>query len=245
MSELRPDLLELIRPWLLPARRVDVRPLSGSDAAGVAKFAGSPARPADLPWPKCSSCESPLDFVAQFPAMKKFWRLFVCETCCPWSDRERQAGLARLEFGPLDEADLPPQHQPHPSRWAPHAWVFTDVLSPPLQSDFGSIPAPPKEYVDWLEEQESQEEAEDDETARVFESWGAWAGVQSQVGGYAHFIQDAPAVPPCAECGQPLELLARLDSEDDVGIMWGDLGAVYLHACPSHPHAHHYELQCF
>lgn len=244
MPVLRPNLLALVQPWLLPAQRVDVRPLSADDAPGIAKFAGSPARPSDAPWPTCSACEAFLDFVAQFPAQGKFWRLFVCESCCPWSDEERRQGLVALEHGPLSDAQLPGQDPPAPSMWEPHAWILTDVLSPPLESDLEFI-TPPDEYVAWLEEQGSQEEAEDDETARVFASWGAWAGVQSQIGGYAHFIQSSPQLNPCPECGQALSLLARLDSEDDVGIMWGDLGAVYLHACPDHPHVHHYELQCF
>lgn len=245
MTVLRPDLLDLVRPLLLSAKRVEVRPLSDKDEAGIAKFAGDPARPSHLPWPACSSCETPMDFVAQFPAMGQFWRLFVCETCCPWSDAERRQGLARLEVAPMSDAQLPAQPSPAPSAWEPHAWVMTDVLSPPLLSDLEAGLPVPQAYVDWLEEQESKEDPEEDQTAAVFASWGAWAGVQSQLGGYAHYIQSPPQLDPCPECGQDLELLARLDTEDDVGIMWGDLGAVYLHACPRHPHVNHYELQCF
>jgi uncharacterized protein YwqG len=49
---------------------------------------------------------------------------------------------------------------------------------------------------------------------------------QSQLGGYPKWIQ-GNGTPDDAE-GNPMELLFQLDSEENAGLMWGDVGLVYV-----------------
>ncbi|MDN4163246.1 YwqG family protein [Nocardioides abyssi] len=49
-----------------------------------------------------------------------------------------------------------------------------------------------------------------------------------QVGGWPHFVQGPPTVPP----GRPHRLLLRLDAEPDGLFEWGDLGAAHLFGDP-------------
>lgn len=242
---LRPDLLAAVRPFLKVAGRVELQPLSPAAPAGMAKYGGDPARPSSLPWPVCGGCGGALSFLAQFHARDRFWRLFVCQACTPWDDEERRRGMVRLEHGPLSDASLPAQPSPHDTGWVPHAWVVHPILSPPLAEEDVAPRTLPAGYLEWLDTQGAQEDLADDDTAAVFASWGAWPGPGTQLGGYAHFIQSPPALPACPECARDLVLLARLDSEDEVNLMWGDLGAAYLHVCPEHPDVQHYEMQCY
>lgn len=245
-APLRPQLLAAISPLLKQACRVELRAPAPDDPPSQPRYAGDPARDTGAPWPACGTCAQPLSFLAQFPAMGRFWRVFLCESCSPWSDEDRRAGQLVIEHDPLDGKPSTRQPAPAPSPWREQAWDLFPVSSPPLLSDEESLSVPlPATYRRWLEEQESQEDLAHDDTAPVFASWGAWSGVGTQLGGYAHFIQSPPELPDCPHCLGPLELLARLDSEDDVGLMWGDLGAAYLHACPRHPSVVHFEMQCF
>ena len=244
MDPLHTHLLEKIRPWLLPAARVALAPLPSRSMPDSPRYGGAPARPEGALWPTCNACAQPLAFVAQFRAQGRHWRFFYCQSCAPWSEAQRQVGLCVLESSsegePLAEAQ-----PPRPSAWVPHAWALAPVLSPPLLEDaplLGS--AWPEEYGRWLQEQAQTEDPDEEETARVFASWGAWAGVGTQIGGYPHPIQSFGST-VCDRCSKQMPLLARLDSEEDVGTMWADLGAVYLWACPDHPEQMLFELQAY
>ena len=48
----------------------------------------------------------------------------------------------------------------------------------------------------------------------------------SQLGGYPKWVQGEST--PKDKNGEPLKLLFQIDSEDNAGIMWGDVGLIYV-----------------
>ena len=63
------------------------------------------------------------------------------------------------------------------------------------------------------------------------------------IGGYPRWVQ-GEAKSHCSSCGADRELVVQIDSEELAGLMWGDMGLVYLFSCKSHPDDFHLELQC-
>lgn len=51
-------------------------------------------------------------------------------------------------------------------------------------------------------------------------------GYQSQLGGFPKWVQGEST--PKNENGFPMDLLFQIDSEDNAGIMWGDVGLIYV-----------------
>lgn len=49
---------------------------------------------------------------------------------------------------------------------------------------------------------------------------------QSQLGGYPNWVQGEST--PIDDNGDPLKLLFQIDSEDNAGLMWGDVGLIYV-----------------
>ena len=227
-------------PWLLPAGRVvlEQRISTLLDAGG---YGGHPFLGPDEPLPCCGECDQPLAFVAHFKAHERHWRFFYCFECNPWDDRDRKRG--ECVFDEMPEGAIRAREG---QQLEAFAWNVLPVLSPPLLEDEDSIEgALPESYAAWIGaalEERGLEEAS--EVLQVFEAWGAWALPGTQVGGYAHPIQNE-ILPLCPECSGHMDLLVRLDTEDQVGLMWGDMGAVYLHACRAHPQQVHFNLQCY
>lgn len=56
--------------------------------------------------------------------------------------------------------------------------------------------------------------------------------VESRPGGWPDWSQ-GPEWPSCPGCGRRMRLIWQLDSEPDTGLMWGDVGRVYIFACPT------------
>lgn len=49
---------------------------------------------------------------------------------------------------------------------------------------------------------------------------------QSQIGGYPKWVQGEST--PNKSNGEPMNLLFQIDSEDNAGLMWGDVGLIYV-----------------
>jgi uncharacterized protein YwqG len=66
----------------------------------------------------------------------------------------------------------------------------------------------------------------------------------TQVGGYPRWIQ-SDETPFCRRCGESMELLLQVASEERAGIMWADMGCAYLFFCRNHPSRIELRLQCY
>lgn len=67
--------------------------------------------------------------------------------------------------------------------------------------------------------------------------------ISTYVGGYPHWIQGACRY-TCPRCNRRMRFLAQVDSENEAGYMWGDVGCAYLFFCEDHPNAVAFEEQC-
>jgi uncharacterized protein YwqG len=76
----------------------------------------------------------------------------------------------------------------------------------------------------------------------VEEITGKEEDYRSQLGGYPKWVQGASF--PENEKGEMLPLLFQLDSESNAGLMWGDVGLVYIFYDPEKPGSFTFELQC-
>jgi hypothetical protein len=55
-----------------------------------------------------------------------------------------------------------------------------------------------------------------------------------KLGGWPHWVQSVEH-PACPECQAPMRLLLQIDSNDRVGLQWGDLGCAHWCQCAEHP----------
>lgn len=56
-----------------------------------------------------------------------------------------------------------------------------------------------------------------------------------KLGGWPSWVQGVE-YPACPECGETMELLFQLDSEDHLDHMFGDTGCAHVTRCKNHPH---------
>ena len=62
----------------------------------------------------------------------------------------------------------------------------------------------------------------------------AIAADRDKLGGWPFWVQGAE-YPSCHVCGEQMEVLFQLDSEDHVPFMFGDAGIGHISMCRSHP----------
>lgn len=237
------ELWHSVRGQCLPTECVALAPVPTEASPTLDRYAGDPARPHG-PWPGCPACGKSLTFVAQFRARGRFWRFFYCMQCNPWDDDERESGLVRLESEPLDAQGEPESHpqlqrSPATQGLVPRAWVRRACVNVPSPEDKAALDTSPL-FAKWLLHTRLPQA----EQEQLFAAWGAVGEGATRIGGYAYPIQGA-IEPHCPQCHQAMPLLARLASEQEVNLMWGDMGVVYLHACAAHPEQVHFELQCY
>lgn len=56
-----------------------------------------------------------------------------------------------------------------------------------------------------------------------------------KLGGYPFWVQGVE-YPHCPECGEAMQLVFQLDSEDNIDYMFGDSGCAHVTQCKNHPH---------
>lgn len=55
-----------------------------------------------------------------------------------------------------------------------------------------------------------------------------------KLGGWPYWVQGSE-YPRCPDCGQQMDLLLQIDSNDNLDYMFGDVGCAHLTYCPRHP----------
>jgi uncharacterized protein YwqG len=218
---------DILRPLVRQASVLEVRTASSDLPAVSSKFGGIPYHEAGEAWPECPTCERPLSFVCQldlrttnYPErnLMPFFTFFYCWTCSPWGFRTEANGewVVRRYTDPRESkaVTIPPPRVVWQA--SPCSVSFTERLSLP---DWEGISRWSQEASDlscqvnsearWQAYQEAVERTVGDQE------------LASCVGGYPRWIQgeDTP---------DGANFLAQIDSESGAGIMWGDVGCVYL-----------------
>lgn len=224
----------LIEPLLKPALRARLVPGEGPVAS--ARYGGVPAGVEGEAWPSCPHCKQALDFFAQFPVDQTLWRFFYCLAC------DEDTGSALLPVS-LTQDLVPHPRAPKPSSLVPHVWTLEPVMSLPVDQEVEGLAPAHDQGVALLLALDDASDAVYRAARDALEARGVDLTRSTRIGGYPNPIQD-PIDVTCPQCDRDMVYLARLASHDEIHWMWGDLGMMFLHACPVHPQHTHAEMQC-
>ncbi|MBU1108231.1 MAG: DUF1963 domain-containing protein [Candidatus Riflebacteria bacterium] len=92
------------------------------------------------------------------------------------------------------------------------------------------------------------EEVDADDPLGAYEDAGLEVGCEMEpftsIGGYPIWIQ-GEAERTCPICKKIMDFIGQIDSQQEVQLMWGDAGCVYLFQCHEHHDQFGMEMQCF
>ena len=233
----------MLKPLILRTSVLEVRKAPSSMSALESKFGGTPYYEMGETWPVCPTCHKPLAFICQLDLRDTIlenlgfalFTFFYCWTCSPWgfqSDPEGQ-WVVRTYRKPLESKAvevLPSEKIEHET--TPCRVSFSESLSLPDWEgttrwcpDASDLACQLNEESPWQEYQHAAEAITGEHK------------ICSVVGGYPRWIQGE-------QTPDEAVLLAQIDSEVEAGIMWGDVGSVYLFVSTSAPTRFYLILQC-
>lgn len=241
------DFVERFAPWRAKHVRTAYIPELGPSARS--RFGGAPDMPRGEGWPACAECKRPMLFLLQLDLASLpvpvlggpgLLQLFMCRNddgaCESWAAFSG-ASLARIVSGDeLERGVLPPDVEEQPERGIV-AWSAVDdtpnsqeheALGIRYDYDFGKrqvrIACPELGF---------------DEGGLDIDRYSAEAISSARGGdkllGWPQWVQGAE-YPSCPHCGERMEMLLQVDSEEGVALMFGDLGTGHITQCPKHPH---------
>lgn len=205
------------------------KPLSNAFGLGAAQFGGSPVLAPGEAWPACGTCKQPMQFLVQLDLAALpdgapvkgagLLQLFYCSTddgrCETWAPFSG-THVVRLLSGPTEPAAHPPAVEPYPRKRIVGWQEIVDYPDP--------------EEPAWIERTAHGLDADDDDDD---DDDGAEDG--DKLGGWPAWVQGVE-YPSCRECGATMELVLQVDSNDNLPIMFGDVGCGHVTQCPAHPH---------
>ena len=213
-------------------------------------FGGQPYAESGDSWPSCPTCQMELSFIfqARFSETKyvppegvQLFTFFYCWKCSPWGLDDEDPGqwVVRFYSAPSDERAVRIQRE-----------TKDEYETTPCSVEIESAKSLPDwEGIDVYCPEASTLSAKlnDDEP------WEPYSALVQQItgrddyatmiGGYPRWVQ-SESTPKCFQCNQLMEQFAQIDSEDEAGLMWGDVGCVYLFCCRRHSSEIRFELQC-
>ncbi|MFJ9036773.1 DUF1963 domain-containing protein [Streptomyces sp. NPDC102406] len=195
---------------------IDAGPVAS--AAQITRTGGVPLAPAGTAWPCCTSCEGPMQFLAQVVLDdlrggfegRGILALFACQNdpgmCGDW---EPDSGGNQAVIFPTDGAQPLPQPD----------GVDEELLL------LGSVRAVSPVHVD------------ESDYGKAGEEWSAGSGrsassVLGQLGGDPAWIQN-DETPSCPSCAAPMPLVVQLEEGPDhsTAMNFGGCGSAYAFAC--------------
>lgn len=219
---------------ILPYKRKAWKPIvEESDGSILAsKFSGIPYLNRTEEYPRCQNCDKPLQFFIQLnlgelPESIRddfgngLLQMFYCISEEPLCEVECEA------FFPFAESVIIRIIQPEDE-------AFSSRILPP-ENLF-----PPKLIIGWQEVEDypnSEEgesldiELEDSEWEFLYEK--NYPQVGDKLAGYPAWVQGIE-YPNCPLCGERMQLLFQLDSEDNLPYMFGDVGCGHITQCKRH-----------
>jgi hypothetical protein len=244
----KPDTL--LKPLLKPCTRLILKPDRSAKAQSMTtKFGGLPYLEHTELWPACRSCGNALVFVAQFNLAQclhechdhSLYVFYYCMECLPRSSSDidngdwlvrRYQNPCQENLKPLTKAAANPEH----------------ALPPSIVTCERAFSLP-----DW-------EDLNKDSVRNAcialdaHEPWEVYAEAKMRLGciyDNAHLIGAYPQwiegtlTRTCPHCGERMEVLIQLDSDDKAKLLWGDMGLIYFFQCRHHPDTFILELQCY
>ena len=209
-------------------------PVTGAATGEVAgsRFGGAAAVDGAAEHPVCGSCQRPLALLVQldlrtlpqgapFAGESALLQVFYCCSSDPNCEDELDA------WEPYSKA---------------HVVRLVPVRATLVRSSADAPGAPPeKAIVDWRtdwdvpnwEELEAIGVAVDDEAFDLLDSLERPLG-GDKLGGWPAWVQGVE-YPSCTTCGATMLHVLQIDSEDNLPIMFGDVGTAHVTRCGQHP----------
>jgi hypothetical protein len=254
----RDEALATLEPWLAAHRRPAWRPtVEKGEPAGEqarSKFCGRPWLTAGEAPPACQECGRPL---------RLFVQLDLAELPAELAGRHGEGVLQFFYCAGGDgrpECSGDDGWVPFSDRVSLVRIVPTGELAP-AESAGDVEPLPPSTIVGW-ERFDDVPDPEDHDLAGLAASYDfalrtvtlrcpevgldvtlglddlavediARAAEGDKLGGWPSWIQGRE-YPACPTCGETMQLVLQLDSDDNVPHMWGDAGIGHITQCPTH-----------
>ena len=219
---------------ILPYKRKAWKPIVEENDGSIlaSKFSGTAYLTSIENYPRCQNCDKPLQL---------FIQLNLGELPEPIRD-DFGTGLLQMFYCISEE----PLCEVECEAFFPFAKsVLIRIIQPEYQASFSSIRPPenlfpPKLIIGWqeVEDYPNSEEGkslgiqlEDSEWEFLYEK--NYPQVGDKLAGYPAWVQGIE-YPNCPLCGERMQLLFQLDSEDNLPYMFGDVGCGHITQCESH-----------
>ncbi len=231
MSNVNLDAVERkVRPFRRTAWLPEV--VDGDATATASKFSGIPALGPAEEWPRCANCGEPMQLFVQLNAVD-----------LPEEYAERLlGGIVQLFYCTSEE----PTCDIDCEAWAPYgrSTLARLLVAGPTAGDDRALPPatfPPKRIVGWTpisdlpNSDELRELGVDLSEEEAEAMHHAWEMPQSgeKLGGWPLWIQHIE-YPSCRRCGDRMEMLFQIDSDQSLPWSLGDAGVGHITQCPQH-----------
>jgi hypothetical protein len=247
----REKLLRLIAPWREGHCRATWKPVvTNSDGtAHSSKFSGVPTLADGEEWPRCVGCKKPLQLFLQlnFADLPEeldgrfgdgLLQLFYCVNLdCDaaaqgWEPFAEPTVVRIVRPAEQERNDVtaPPNH--FPARTILGWETGADYPSPEEHQELGlsydyDFKAQ-RVTVSWPERNLKLENLDFDTAALIASPQGG-----DKLSGWPYWVQ-TPEYPNCPQCGQRMEFVFQIDSENNLPYMFGDVGCGHITQCPTH-----------
>lgn len=223
------DLEKLVAPLIRKATKLEVLPTSTPPENSQLKshFGGQPYFEKGEMWPTSKKGKN-LDFIfqvfnsadIQLPKTIALIQFYYDWDEFPW-ESENDGWLVKIYSSVQNEKleSIPKPGELEKSRYCEIIFKPTDTLPDWEGIDLHCNDASKLSCV--LNEDEPWESYQQIVSKLIGEQ-----GYQSQLGGYPKWVQGEST--PLDSEGNPMRLLFQIDSEDNAGLMWGDVGLVYV-----------------
>lgn len=240
---------EVLGGWIEANRRTSWRPqvAERDGAPDASRFGGHPWLAPGEPWPTCTGCGKPLTPFVQFDLGslpggpdrhgQGLLQLFYCiGDNCPaeaWAPFEGGKLVRVVTPVPSDSRPPPEGVVLMPAReivgWEPREDWPTWVEHEDVGLDVEWLKNPRRVRLTWRERGASVEVGDDSVFEEVLPNASG-----DKLGGWPAWVQGVE-YPTCPKCGDRMEFLFQVDSEDHVPWMFGDTGCGHITRCPNHP----------
>lgn len=245
MSEALKNALKIIRKECL--RVIPEKPGFAKLMAAETRFAGPAYAEEGEVEPVCPVCGERLSFVFQFyqasdrkalstPPLLVF---YYCFKCTPIGNENEDPGQWLIKT----------YQTPAPEKFVGDAGLDDSFLAFSCRTEKVKV-LPDYESIEekYPEIAAICEGIDGDDPVSVYEDAGVEIGCAMEpftsIGGYPIWIQ-GETERRCKICKKQMEFIGQIDSQQEVQLMWGDAGCVYLFQCHEHHDQFGMEMQCF
>jgi len=235
---------KLIEPvWFIQPHFVEDKGISFNKIES--QFGGSPYLQLNESLPVCASCDTPLDFIfqldlSQWQGVKNFKfsfiNLFYCWECMPLTPEfnGEKDPMKSLEIRTYRKATLEkykPIEIPMESVTLTGDINFSEGELLPDYKDLEKIDEVLYSTINELSQKANLNEVEYWEN--LVEAACGTLDSYSFIGGYPQWI-NKPNIPECEVCAIPMKFVCQIDSHEEIDLIWGDKGCMYLFSCEKH-----------